>query len=195
VRPSHATELAAAAEAALERLDHYLNLLEALLRSPGDLPLYQRSSEDFDAMRALTASLPHVRICWVEVLVSRMELLNAVGRKGAGDADGRLARLHERHLEALGCFRRHCWDYISSNLALQSQAERARGEAAPETLLQIAQRRVLEAERHVRRQRELIERLEALGADASAAHKVLGTMQDALDGMCRTVEAARRLGR
>ena len=193
MRPSHATELAAAAEAALERLDHYFNMLEALLRSPGDLSLYQRSSEDFEAMRALTASLPHVRICWVEVLISRIELLNALEAKGAVDAEGQLARLHERHLQALGCFRRHCWDYISSNLALQSQAGRARGEATAETVLQIAQHRVQDAEQRVKRQRELLERLEALGADASAAHKVLGTMQDALDGMCRTVEAARRL--
>ena len=194
VRPSHATELAAAAAAALGRLDHYLNSLEALLGSPSDPALYQRNSEQFDAMRALTASLPHVRICWVEVLISRLELLDAVGRKGVRDAHGQLAFLHEQHLQALGRFRQHCWDYISSTLVVrQSQAEHPRGEASAETILEIAQRRMQDAERRLKSQRALVERLEAVGADASAAHKVVGTMQDALDGMRRVVETARRM--
>ena len=57
MRPSHATELAAAAAAALERLDHYQDLLEELVRRPADGSLYLRNSDTFDAMRGLTASL------------------------------------------------------------------------------------------------------------------------------------------
>ena len=192
----HVTELAAAsATAALERLDRYLDCLDELLRSRDDTSVYRRSSEHFEAMRALTASLPHVRICWVDVLISRFELLDEIGRRtnGGQDAESRLAHLHERHVEALGCFRRHCWDYISSNLEPRTQPEGGRAEGGPETVLQAVQRRVRDAELHVRQQRELIARLEAVGADASGAYKVLRTMQDALDGMRRALEVAGRL--
>ncbi len=114
---SHTTELAAAAAAALERLDLYHACLDELLRNPDDTSLYRSNSDHFEAMRALTASLPHVRICWVDVLISRVELLDGAWRTKAGhDPDG-FARLHERHLEALRCFRRHCWDYISVEAA------------------------------------------------------------------------------
>lgn len=192
----HLIELAAAAAAALQWLDRYLECLEELLRSPEDTSVYRRNSEQFDAMRGLTATLPHVRICWVDVLISRFELLNAASRtkKGSG-ADAELARLHERHLEALGCFRRHCWDYISSNLEPRPRAETEHGEAPAETVVQAVQRRVRDAERHVKAQRELIAELEAAGANTSAAYKVLGTMQDALDGLRRALDVARRLER
>ena len=191
---SHAFELAAAAAAALERLDLYQACLGELLGSPDDTTLYRSNSDHFEAMRALTASLPHVRICWVDVLISRVELLDAVWRTKAGqDADGGFARLHERHLDALGCFRRHCWDYISSNLESRSHAEREREETTPGTVLQILQRRVQATERRVEQQRQVIGRLEALGVDASAARKTLDSLQEARDGMRRAFDAAQAL--
>lgn len=189
----HVTELtAASASAALERLDRYLECVDELLRSPNDTSVHRRSSEHFEAMRELTASLPHVRICWVDVLISRFELLDGMCRTNGGGADS-VARLHERHLEALDCFRRHCWDYISSNLEPRTQAERERAADTPETVLEAVRRRVQDAERHVGQQRELVARLEAAGADASRARKILRTMQDALDGMRRALEVANRL--
>lgn len=187
----HSIELAAAAAAALERLDLYHDCLDELLRSPDDTSLYRRNSDHFEAMRGLTATLPHVRICWVDVLISRVELLDAVWRTKAGqDADRVFAGLHERHLEALRCFRRHCWDYISSNLESRSPADREREEDTPGTVLQILQSRVQDTERRVKQQRALIERLERLGVDASSSCKTLGTLQDSLDGMRRALEVA-----
>ena len=180
MRPSHATELAAAAAAALERLDHYENLLEELLRYPDDPCLYQRNSDMFDAMRGLTASLPEVRVCWVEILISRFELLDAVGRtKVWENADDQIARLHQKHLAMLVIFHRLCWDYISKNLVAPSP----RREAPLEAPLQVAHRRLLEAERRLKRQRELIQRLEARGADASIAERILRTMEKVLEVM------------
>lgn len=191
----HVTELAsAAATAALQRLDRYLDCLDELLGNRDDASAYRRNSEDFEAMRALTATLPHVRICWVDVLISRIELLDELWRtKEGGGADDRLSRLRAGHLEALGCFRRHCWDCICSNLEPRTEAERERAQASPETVLQAVERRVQEEEQHVRQQVEVIERLEAVGADTAAARKVLSTMRDALDGMRRIREVARRL--
>lgn len=74
MRPLHATELAAAAAAALQQLESYRSLLEQLIVSPEDALIYRRNSDAFDAMRGLTASLPQVRACWVEVLIGRFEL-------------------------------------------------------------------------------------------------------------------------
>lgn len=177
MRPSHATEQAAAAAAALQRLDYYLMLLEKLLRNPDDTRLYSRSSDTFDAMRGLTASLPQVRVCWVEVLISRFELLDAAGRSQArSDADEQFAALHQKHVEALEHFRRLCWSYISSNLGVPPQAEGTPRGPAPETLPQGA----LAGERRVEQQRELIRRLEARGADVTAARQVLRSMENAL---------------
>jgi hypothetical protein len=192
VRPSHATEQAAAAAAALQRLDYYLMLLDELLRSPDDTHLYARSSDTFDAMRGLTASLPQVRVCWVEVLISRFELLDAAGRsERRRDADEQLAALHQRHVEALEHFRRLCWSYISSNLGIAPRAEGRPCELAPETLLQGAERRVLESERRVEQQHELIRRLEARGADVAAARRVLRSMENALQVMHSNLSVAR----
>jgi hypothetical protein len=168
-------------------------LLDELLCSPEDASLYQRNLGAFDAMRGLTTSLPRVRVCWVEVLISRFELFDAVGRNnGASDAEGQLARLRQKHLETLNCFRRLCCHYITDSLAARPPAELPRSEATPKTLLQVAQRHVEEGDQRVKQQQKLVERLEARGADASAAHKMLGTMQDALDTMYRDLEVARR---
>ena len=184
MHPSHATELAAAAAAALQRLDHYLGLLDELLRRPDDTHLYCSSSDTFDALGGLTACLPQVRVCWVEVLISRFELLDGVGRSGARkDADEQIAALHRKHVLALADFRRLCWSYISVKLGPAPDGNRRPFEPTRETPLQGGQRRVLEGERRLERQRELIRRLEARGADAAAARAVLRSMENALQVM------------
>jgi hypothetical protein len=187
VRPSHATELAAAVAAALERLDQYQSLLEELVRTPDDPSLYRRNSDAFEAMGGLTASLPQIRVCWVEVLISRFELLEAIGRTAVvDDAVGRLAHVQEKHLIALESFKRLCWQYISSKLVVPPPHR----EAPPRTPLQIAQRRVVEAERRVKHQRDLIQRLEGLGTDTSDALRLLRTMEKVLDVMYFNLNAA-----
>ncbi|TFZ00601.1 hypothetical protein EZ313_19290 [Ramlibacter henchirensis] len=188
MRPSHATELAAAVAAALEQLDQYRMLLEELIRSPDDQSLYRRNSDAFDAMGGLTASLPQIRVCWVEVLISRFELLDAMGRATVVDrADGRLARVYEKHLTTLESFHRLCWQYISTLIVAPQ-----RREAPPRSMLQIAQRRVLEAERRVKHQRDLIQQLEAHDADASDAHRLLRTMEKVLEVMYFNLNVARQ---
>jgi hypothetical protein len=193
VRPVHATELGAAAAAALQQLDQYLNVLEELLRSPGESRLHQLNSDAFEAMRGLTASLPQVRACWVEVLISRFELLDATGRSEArAEAAGHIARLHQKHIETLEHFRRLCWGYISRDPMPAPQADRRPFQVAPEALLEGARRRALEGEQRVTKQRELIERIEAGAGDASEARRVLRTMEHALEVMHFNLSVARR---
>ena len=104
-------------------------------------------------------------MCWIEVLISRFELLDAIGRtEGVADTEGQVAHLHAKHLTALGTFRPLCCQYISENLAVPPP----RHNASPVTPLQIAQRRVLEGERRIKHQQELIEWLEAMAVYAVA---------------------------
>ena len=107
--PSHANELAAAAAAAVRRLDDYEAAIGQLLQNPADERLYARSAEEFDAIRGLTAALPGLRVLWIEVLISRFELLEAFWKVKEGQPSGpELDRLRANHAASLQSFRRLC---------------------------------------------------------------------------------------
>ena len=106
--PSHAIELAAAAAAAMQRLDEYEFAVRQVLRNPDDAFLYRRNADQFDAIRALTASLPGVRVSWVEVLISRFELLEELTRVSEGKPPDRLEHLVAVHTASLQSYRRRC---------------------------------------------------------------------------------------
>ena len=107
--PSHADVSGAAAAAALHWLDQYRQSLAQLMREPGDASSYRRNAEVFDAMRGLTASLPLVQVCWVEVLISRFELFDALVRGRAAEAaQRRTDELLARHHASLATFGRLC---------------------------------------------------------------------------------------
>lgn len=182
MRSSGGTERAAVTAAALAQLDDYLNLLDELLRSPDDPSLYQRNSKAFDAMRGLTAALPQVRTFWVEVLISRLDLLNAVGWKGLpGDRGGQLVAVYQTHLQVIESFRRRCWHYVGNSPVRRPRVPPSAG--LSDTPFEDAQRRVLAGERLVSQQRELVQALEARGRDASDARVVLTTLEKALEAM------------
>ena len=104
----HANELAAAVTAAVQRLDEYEFTIGQVVRKPDDVFLYCRNADQFDAMRGLTASLPGVRICWVEVLISRFELLEELCRVNQGKDPDRLDHLLAVHTASLQSYRRLC---------------------------------------------------------------------------------------
>lgn len=107
--PSHATEMAAAAAVALQRLDDYEAAVGQLLRRPDDEILYARCVEQFDAVRALTASMPGLRVRWIEVLISRFELVEVLWQVREGrPAEADLERLQASHAASLESFRRLC---------------------------------------------------------------------------------------
>lgn len=110
--PSHSAVSGAAAAAALRWLDQYRENLALLLREPEDPSLYRRNVEVFEAMRGLTASLPLVQVCWVEVLISRFELFDALVRPHGPEAEEPgTGELVQRHQETLETFRRLCGRY------------------------------------------------------------------------------------
>jgi len=120
--PSHANELAAAVAAALQRLDDYESAVGEVLERPEDELLYARSVEQFDAIRALTASIPGLQVRWIEVLISRFELLEELwqvkdGKPRAPDLD----RLRDNHTASVQSFRRLCLRRVTSGGATASR--------------------------------------------------------------------------
>ena len=113
--PSHADELAASITAAVQRLDDYEAAVGEVLQHPDDEVLYVRSAQEFDAIRALTAAMPGLRVRWIEVLISRFELLEELflvrdGKPAGADLD----RLRANHIASLQSFRRLCLRRIIS---------------------------------------------------------------------------------
>ena len=94
---------------AVHWLEQYHESLAVLVREPADPSSYRRNTEVFEAMRGLTASLPLVQVCWVEVLISRFELLDALVRVREDEAaQGRTGELLQRHHETLEALRALC---------------------------------------------------------------------------------------
>ena len=113
--PSHANEISAAVAAAVQRLDHYEAAVGQVLQNPDDEVLYSRSAEEFDAIRALTAAMPGLRVLWIEVLISRFELLEELFQVRDGKPAGTdLDRLRANHIASLQSFRRLCLRRIIS---------------------------------------------------------------------------------
>lgn len=122
MHPSNANELSAPATAALERLDSYEDAVGQVLQHPDDEALYSRSAEEFDAIRALTAAMPRLRVRWIEVLISRFELLEELWRVKEGKPPGaELDRLRANHAASLQSFRRLCLRRIISAGATASR--------------------------------------------------------------------------
>lgn len=61
-------------------LEEYEQDVERLAASRGDLELYQQVSGRMDRMRMYAASLPHVSVPWVEVLIGHFELTHCLWR-------------------------------------------------------------------------------------------------------------------
>lgn len=113
--PSHANEMAATAAAAVRRLDDYEAAVGRVLRQPDDEVLYAQAAEQFEAIRALTAGMPGLRVRWIEVLISRFELLEEFWRVKEGQPTaGELERLRANHIASLQSFRRLCLRRIIS---------------------------------------------------------------------------------
>lgn len=101
--------------AAMQRLDEYEAAVGQVLQRPEDEALYSRSAEEFDAIRALTAAMPGLRVRWIEVLISRFELLEELWQVKAGNSTGAdLDRLRANHTASLKSFRRLCLRRIIS---------------------------------------------------------------------------------
>jgi len=89
--------------------------LARLLTEPDGKTLYDRNADLFDALRAYAAMLPKVQVCWVEVLISRYELIEEFWMMLKSDSSrARVTALHRKHLEALATLRDLCRQYYGS---------------------------------------------------------------------------------
>ncbi|HZY19047.1 MAG TPA: hypothetical protein VFE82_11235 [Ramlibacter sp.] len=109
MRPSSTVELKAVAVQLLAELDAYEPDLDRLMRAADDEALYARNAAQFDAIRAFATCLPSVQVCWVEVLISRFELMEELWRKHEAKAPRtRTVALHAKHRAALRILRDLC---------------------------------------------------------------------------------------
>lgn len=92
--------------AALER---YELDLRALADTWLDAELFRRLRDEFSDLRILGASLPRLSVSWVEVLLSRARLLQALGGRSAP-----LLPALQEHLAAVEGLRKRCLRLIGA---------------------------------------------------------------------------------
>jgi hypothetical protein len=114
VIPLHSQELSAIAVRLLSALDAYEQAADALVENWDEL-LYSDCSELFDEVRMYASTLPKIQVVYIELLICRFELMEALWRErqhpreigGRGAQHGRalteLRRACERHYSLAGC--------------------------------------------------------------------------------------------
>jgi hypothetical protein len=110
--PSHAGEQAAIAGQLLEALQTYERDLQSLVSRGLDPELSLKVGQDFDRMRMYAGSLPTLSTVWVELLISRFELLHAMWSNRLPVPSHRIGKLHEQHRAAIEDVRRKCAAYL-----------------------------------------------------------------------------------
>lgn len=95
---SHSPGQLAVARQLADELDRYSAGLELLLERPRDPALYRELSDQFDRMQMHAQALPQLVRCWSDLLVSRVELTQALWESRLPSrSDGRLIALHAQH--------------------------------------------------------------------------------------------------
>ena len=94
---------------ALQVLADYERAASALLAEGPASQAYRQGSRLFEDLQGLASDLPHARVAWVEVLISRFEFTHALWTAGSEHAARDSARaLGLVHLAALARFREKC---------------------------------------------------------------------------------------
>ena len=90
-------------------LEQYEADVRALVDNWLDRDLYRRLEEELKQLRIYCASLPRLSVSWMDVLVSRARLMQALVRRGVQvPGPTREARLLGEHLAAVEGLRRRC---------------------------------------------------------------------------------------
>lgn len=96
-------------------LESYEENIGALVRTPGDLELYQRISRQVDEMRMYSAAWPSLSVAWIEVLIRHFEVTHTLWQQQQGAADAAcLAQRHEHLQSAITRLRQLCRRAISA---------------------------------------------------------------------------------
>ena len=110
---SHSPGQLAVARQLADELDRYSAGLKLLLERPRDPALYRELSDQFDRMQMQAQSLPQLVRCWSDLLVSRVELTQALWEsRPPGRSDGRLIALHAQHQQLVQELRGVCRSYL-----------------------------------------------------------------------------------
>ena len=92
-------------------LDTYDADVTRMLASWPDLESYREVSAQVERIRLYSASLPAVRVQWVELLIAHAELVHFLWRMQYGDqgaAREELGAVSEHHLDCVAALRNRC---------------------------------------------------------------------------------------
>ena len=108
---SHASALDAIAFQLAAALDRYGEDVERMVDTWLDMELYGRVSDQVEDIRVLSAALPQLSICWVELLIAHAELVHSLWRlrfrEEAADRE-RLDAVHARHSACVASLKNRC---------------------------------------------------------------------------------------
>jgi hypothetical protein len=98
----------------VEKLDGYEVDLDRLLLAPHDPELYRQISHSVDHMRMLSATLPKLSVCWVELLIRHFELTHGLWRIQQGsEQPGAMEPLREQAQHAARRLRERCLEVVA----------------------------------------------------------------------------------
>lgn len=92
----------------LAALHRYEQLLQQLVPAGWDTGLYTESSLVFDEMSIHVRPLARLRVCWMEVLISRYELTHALWDTRTHGTPNEVAAMGTKHLLAVERLRQLC---------------------------------------------------------------------------------------
>ncbi|TFZ00781.1 hypothetical protein EZ313_20260 [Ramlibacter henchirensis] len=116
VIPLHSQELSAIAAQLLSALDAYEQAADALVENWNDL-LYSDCSELFDEARMYASTLPKIQALYIELLICRFELMEALWRERQHPEE--IAEQSAKHKRALAELRQACWRHYKSGCVIQ----------------------------------------------------------------------------
>jgi hypothetical protein len=111
--PSHSPEQQAVAKQLADELARYSAGLNMLLERRWDPELYRKLSDQFDRMQMYAQALPRLVGCWSELLISRVELTQALWElRSPSRINGRVLALHAQHEQLIQQLRGMCRRYL-----------------------------------------------------------------------------------
>lgn len=112
--PLHSPEQLAVARQLSDELASYSAGLNLLLERRWDPVLYRELSDHFDRMQMHAQALPQLVRCWSELLVSRVELTQALWEsRSPSRNDGRVIAMHAQHERLIHDLRGICRSYLA----------------------------------------------------------------------------------
>ena len=115
--PHHSSEQGAVAALLLGELAEYDAGLARLLEEGWDAELYREVSDRFDRMQMCAQALPRLAVSWSELLISRVELMQAMwSLRTLNMVNARITAEHARHRLLLQEVARKCLPYLPQGL-------------------------------------------------------------------------------